>query len=145
LPSTTFRGFVLLAAASSSMPSWWRFAAAEYDGVEYTETMTEHNGPVLAREYGYLAVSFHEQVLVDATTSTHGHGGNRFDFYVWGQNASGRGGWIPDAFATIVAPVPVGHEGHPDIVADAVVPGDDVEAEVAQDEPHDAWSDFYEV
>jgi hypothetical protein len=152
--------------ASFAMPSscFWRFAAAEYDGVEYTETMSELLGIVFDQEVGYLAVGLLEQVYVDTGTSTHGHGGNRFEFYVWATNQLGYAGWIPDVFAPILAEnfviIP---QGHPDLVLLAVAATGVVTAEaalastavastaVALDESgpdpeitQDSWSQFFD-
>jgi hypothetical protein len=141
----TFRGFGL-SAASGSMPSWWRFVAGEYDGVEHQEIMTDR-GVVLCPEHGYLAVTRYEQVLVFEGSLTNGHGGNRFDFYVFAQNVAGHCGWIPDAF---VALQDMGEEyhldvhevGHPDATLAEAVPNDIV-ADGEAEAPEDGWTSFF--
>jgi hypothetical protein len=75
----------------------YRVTAAAYDAVEFTESMGP-DGVVYSREGGYLELERHQNVLIWLGTATHGHGGNKFDEYVWGQTVRGAAGWLPVNF-----------------------------------------------
>jgi hypothetical protein len=72
----------------------FRLTADSYDGVEFTESMTA-GGVVYTAEGGYLEVEKHQNVLIWPNTATNGHGGNRFEEYVWGRTVAGAVGWLP--------------------------------------------------
>jgi hypothetical protein len=76
----------------------FRVTAEDYDGVEYREAMTA-GGMVYTLETGYLNVHGGQKVWVYLNTLTHGHGGNRFDEYVWVAScpdAWAEYGWLPN-------------------------------------------------
>jgi hypothetical protein len=75
----------------------FRLMAAAYDGVEFTESMGPE-GVIYSGEAGYLVVEKHENVLIWLGTATHGHGGNKFEEYVWGMTIAGASGWLPVNF-----------------------------------------------
>jgi hypothetical protein len=83
-------------AINGELPTW-RLTAAAYDGVEFTETMGPE-GVVYTGEAGYLAVEQNQNVRIWPGTVTHGHGGNKFEEYVWGLTLEGAFGWLPLIF-----------------------------------------------
>jgi hypothetical protein len=78
----------------------YRVTAEDYDGVEFTEAMTPE-GVVYNQEAGYLSVFRNQNILVYLNSVTHGHGGNRFDEYVYAAtfpDAWAQYGWLPTNF-----------------------------------------------
>ena len=55
-------------------------------------------GVVYTGEGGYLIVEKHQNVLIWPGTTTHGHGGNKFEEYVWALTNRGLDGWLPVNF-----------------------------------------------
>lgn len=159
-----FRGFELLprslAALSATMPVWWqRVVAMDYYAYEVLEMM-DAAGIVLQRELGYLPVNAGEEVLVLNDSSWPGHGGNRFEFYVWVRNRGGEAGWVPNSFIPIESAassslpdvsaasssVPVAAQDGAVAVAapDELAAVDAPEGAAMVTEAGDAWSDFFE-
>jgi hypothetical protein len=81
----------------SGEPWDYRLTADAYDGLEFTEMMAA-DGVVYTPEFGYLVVEKHQNVFILPHTATHGHGGNRFEEYVWGKTVQGEVGWLPVNF-----------------------------------------------
>jgi hypothetical protein len=82
-----------VARINGELPTYFKITAA-YDGVEVTECMGPE-GVVYNREGGYVKVEKGEDVLVWPGTETGGHGGNRFDDYVWCMTLEPVCGWLP--------------------------------------------------
>ncbi len=71
-----------------------RKIATAYDANEVTESMGPL-GVVYSVEIGYVAVEKGQHVMIWPGTATHGHGGNKFDEYVWCMTLEQEQGWLP--------------------------------------------------